>query len=148
MEPTIEDRVSTFLASLSTLSLATIGIHGEPHLADLFFASDADLKAYFVSSPDSRHTQNLARDRRVAVSIHRQTWDWREIAGLQMEGTVEMLEQPIQREEAWMLYKAKFPFVENFADEIARSHWYRFSPRWIRMIDNRLGFGHREEFRV
>ncbi len=115
-------------------------------MADLFFSSDPALKAYFVSSPDSRHAQNLSRDPRAAVSIHGATWDWREITGLQMEGAVERLDQHIQRERAWTLYKAKFPFVEDFVDEIARSCWYRFTPRWIRMIDNRLGFGHREEF--
>lgn len=148
MEAKFRDRVERILTDRSTLSLATAGLQGEPHLADLFFSSDPSLKSYFVSNPDSRHAQDLALDPRASISVHVDTWDWREIAGLQMEGSVEMLEQADRRERAWALYKAKFPSVEDFADEIARSRWYCFTPRWIRIIDNRLGFGHREEYRV
>lgn len=148
MEAKFRDRVDKILTDRSTLSLATAGFQGEPCLADLFFCSDPSLKAYFVSSPDSRHAQNLATDPRASISVHVDTWDWREIAGLQMEGAVEMLEQADPQARAWRLYKAKFPFVEDFADEIARSRWYCFTPRWIRIIDNRLGFGHREEYRI
>ncbi len=148
METKFRDHVDGILRDRSTLSLATVRSRGEPHLADLFFSSDSSLKLYFVSSPDSRHAKNLALNPRASISVHVDTWDWRAIAGLQMQGAVEMLDQADPQARAWTLYKAKFPFVVDFADEIARSRWYCFTPRWIRVIDNRLGFGHREEFQV
>jgi uncharacterized protein YhbP (UPF0306 family) len=75
-------------------------------------------------------------------------WSWNEIAGMQMEGPVSAIPAGPKRGAAWETYKAKFPFVVDVEDAVSRSHFYRFTPRWVRLIDNRVRFGYREEFTV
>jgi uncharacterized protein len=119
---------------------------GLPQAAPLFFAAAADGSLIFVSGAGNRHSLNIAANENAAVTIYGDTWNWNEIVGMQMEGSVRMIPAGPERNAAWDTYKAKFPFVVNFEDEVARSHFYRFTPRWVRLIDNRARFGYKEEF--
>src|SRR3974377_404776 len=86
--------ISAFLKKQTTLVLATIDREAMPAAASLFFASDDALNLYWVSGEKSRHSQNLERVSHVAVTIHHETWDWRDIHGVQMEGVARRLIQP------------------------------------------------------
>lgn len=140
------ERLYRFLATRSTLTLATIGPDGAPLAAPLFFAADQSLNLYFVSSPDSRHSLALATRLHVAVSVYTETWDWREIQGLQMEGTARSLARAA-RDAALAVYTAKFPFVAGMRPLLDASTFHSIAPDWIRWIDNTRGFGYREEWR-
>jgi len=138
--------VATFLKKQSTLTIATVDREAWPQAASLFFVSDEALNVYWVSGEKSRHSQNLERVNHVAVTIHHETWDWRDIHGVQIEGTTRRLIDPDETDRAWALFRDKFPFTAEFTDQIARSAFYALSPRWVRLIDNSKYFGHREEF--
>jgi uncharacterized protein YhbP (UPF0306 family) len=137
-------RIADYLAGHTTLTLATVGPDGSPQAAPLFYASDEVLNLIFLSSPDSRHSRNLARDPHAAAAIYDETWEWQAIRGLQVEGQVERLEGAA-REEAEALYRAKYPFVVAFAQQIEASAFYRLRPRWLRYLDNSVAFGWRAE---
>ncbi len=138
-------QMSRLLAAQSTLTLSTAGSSGQPMAASLFFAADSQLNLVWTSSVKSRHSLNLARDPRAAVTIHAAVWSWRDIGGVQLEGEA----RPIAPGPAWQsaleLYLAKFPFAKDFEAELARGAFYRFAPRWGRLIDNSQGFGYKEE---
>jgi uncharacterized protein YhbP (UPF0306 family) len=138
-------RLAEFLAAQSTLSLATLGAGGQPESASLFFAADTDLRLYWLSSGHSRHSQNLARQPAVAVTIHNQTWSWTEITGVQMQGPAVLVPAGEAWHAAWSLYLAKFSFASQMEAEVRKSNFYVLTADWIRLIDNRLGFGHKEE---
>jgi uncharacterized protein YhbP (UPF0306 family) len=140
-------KVRRYLASHSTLTLATVNPAGQPEAAPLFFAVDDDT-LIFLSGAKSRHSANVAAEGRAAVAVYGETWDWREIAGLQMEGIVSLVPAGHGRARAWEVYKAKFPFVVEFETEVSRSEFYRFEPHWIRLIDNSVSFGFREEINL
>ncbi len=136
------------LADHTTLTLATVGPDGEPQAADLYYAETDDLTLYFVSATDSRHAANVARDPRVAVTIHATSAHWREIRGLQMEGLCHRVTGG-ERTRAWARYTAKFPFVLTdpaLFRALSRAALYRITPHWLRWIDNRAGLGHRQEW--
>ncbi|MFI5279920.1 MAG: pyridoxamine 5'-phosphate oxidase family protein [Gemmatimonadales bacterium] len=135
-------------AKYSTLTLATTTASGLPQAAPLFFAAAVDGSLIFVSGAESRHSLNIAATGTAAVTMYGDTWSWNEIAGAQMEGSVSAIPAGPERDAAWDTYKAKFPFVAEFADEVSRSNFYRFTPRWVRLIDNSVRFGYREEFTV
>src|SRR5690606_29103112 len=82
----LRERVLAFLGEHHVMTLSTVGAGG-PWAAAVFYAHE-DLRLYFLSSPTSRHAENLARDARVAVTIQRDYDDWPGIRGLQLEGTV------------------------------------------------------------
>ena len=77
--------LSAFLKKHTTLVIATVDREAWPQAASLFYASDDALNLYWVSGEKSRHSQNLERVSRVAVAIHNETWDWRDIHGVQIE---------------------------------------------------------------
>lgn len=143
METTIE-KARRFWMEHSTMTLATVSAHGLPQAAPLFYAADDDT-LIFVSGSKSRHSLNLAANGKAAAVIFNETWSWLEIAGLQMEGGVSVIPVGAARERAWAVYRAKFPFVDEFQADVSRSEFYRFAPGWIRWIDNSVTFGHKEE---
>ena len=44
------------------------------------------------------------------------------------------------------LYKLRFPFIGQLKSVLHASSLYQFSPEWMRIIDNREGFGIHFEF--
>jgi hypothetical protein len=148
MNESINHQKSTlinFLQSHSTLTLATVDGDGQPMAASLFFVADEDLNVYWVSGPNSRHSINVSRRARAALTVHAETWSWADIAGVQMEGEVSIVPAGAEWEYVWGLYRAKFPFAQDFEAEVSRSNFYRFTPRWARWMDNAHGFGYKEE---
>lgn len=139
-----------FLAGQSTLALATAGERdGRPQVVPLFFASDDDFNLYWISSPDSRHSANIADWNDVAVTIFAQTWEWTGIKGVQIEGVATPVTGDDERARALAIYRAKFPFVtDKFAALIEQSTLYALRPRWLRWLDNARHFGYKQEFRL
>lgn len=138
--------VAAFLKKHTTLTLATVDREAWPQAASVFYTSDEALNVYWVSGEKSRHSQNLERVSRIAVTIHNETWDWRDIHGVQIDGQARRVIDPDETDRAWALFRDKFPFTAEFTDQIARSSFYVLKPQWLRLIDNSKYFGHREEF--
>jgi uncharacterized protein YhbP (UPF0306 family) len=99
---------------------------------------------YFFSEETSQHSQDVAQDPRAAAAIYPECHDWREIRGLQLRGNVRRVDRGPEWEAAWALYAAKFPFVGELKDAVARNTLYVFEPNWVRLVDNRKGFGFKE----
>ena len=138
--------IISFLKKHTTLVIATVNREALPQAASVFFVCDDALNLYWVSGEKSRHSQNLERVAQVAVAIFHETWDWRDIHGVQIEGQARRLIDPDETDRAWALFRDKFPFTSEFTDQIARSAFYVLTPKWIRLVDNSKYFGHREEF--
>ena len=138
-------RLFHFLAAHNTLTLATVGPGGEPHAAALFYAFTPDLHLIFLSEPDTLHARHIGPGAAVAVTIQADGQDWRRITGLQMHG----MARPAS-DAARQIYLARFPFIartETLARALKNSRFYEITPAWARLIDNSLGFGHKQEWR-
>ena len=149
MSAALRSRIEAFLQEHHVMSLATSGPEG-PWSAAVFYANDG-LTLYFVSAPGSRHSRDIEASGRAAATIHRDVGDWREIRGIQLEGEAARVDGT-ERATALARYGRKFPLIANLASApleiaaaMARVEWYRLSPRRVRLVDNTLGFGHREE---
>jgi uncharacterized protein YhbP (UPF0306 family) len=128
------------------MTVATAGLDGQPHAAAVYFACDEDLNFYFFSDLDSQHSQDIKTDGRAAAAIYPECRDWQEIRGLQLRGTIRGVDQGAAWEQGWDCYLAKFPFVSELRGVVARNQLYVFNPIWIRFIDNRVGFGFKQEW--
>lgn len=147
--------VRQFLQNQSTLTLATVSSQDGPAAADLYYVADDSLNLYFLSEPGARHARNLIADPRVAATIHPQTWDWKGIKGVQLEGICVPLEAPSERAAALARYGRKYPFVEAITASglrsflhttLSRHGMYRITPQWLRWLDNSVAFGHKQEW--
>jgi uncharacterized protein YhbP (UPF0306 family) len=136
------------LLRLSTMSLSTVGPEGAPHAAPLYFAADERMRLFFFSSPNSQHGNNLAQSPVAAASIYPECQDWRDIHGLQLRGEVSRVPAGAAWVQGWGIYLAKFPFVAPLKEIIAQNRLYAFRPFWIRLVDNRQGFGNKEEWEL
>ncbi|MDT3737209.1 MAG: pyridoxamine 5'-phosphate oxidase family protein [Denitratisoma sp.] len=152
MSAPLRSRVLAFLGEHHVMTLSTVGTDG-PWAAAVFYAHD-DLKLYYLSSPTSRHAEHLAADPRAAATIQRDYDDWPGIRGLQLEGTVrEVAREDEARVRA--LYQERYPLIGGGAgvprkllEALDKIRWYEFVPKDIHLIDNTLGFAHREHLPV
>lgn len=149
MNAALHERVHQVLREHHVLTLATRD--GESVWAAALFYAHEGLDLYFLSRPGTRHALNLVRAPQAAVTIQRDYDDWPRIVGLQAEGLVVQLDGD-ERAHARAVYAAKFPFVGRLgaapaaiAEALNRVHWYRFTPQRLYLVDNSLGFGHRDE---
>ena len=140
----MRDQALAYLAAHNVMTLATQSVWA----AAVFYAS-RDFTLYFVSSPQSRHALDLAREPRVAAAIHEDYRDWQAIRGIQLSGTVERLEGA-ERDAALACYRDKFDFLKNPAaalvpvlNALGKAACYRLTPDDIYFIDNSAGFGTR-----
>jgi uncharacterized protein YhbP (UPF0306 family) len=141
-------RLKQFLAAHTTLTLATLAEDGRPQAAPLFYAELDDLSLIFISESKVRHSQNVAHDSRVAVTVYDDGQQWQTIRGLQLEGVCAALSGEAA-EIAQTTYLAKYPFIATdpfLAGLLQKVTFYKISPTWLRLIDNSQGFGHKEEF--
>ena len=148
----LRSRVADFLASLTTITLATVDQHGEPCAAAVYFAHDENLNLYFLSAKSTVHSANLLAHPHVAGTVYEEHQEWRSLRGLQLKGVaapVEFLELP----HAAAVYTKKYPFVSlatrgspaELLKAMASATLWKLTPIWIRMTDNSRGFGFKEE---
>jgi uncharacterized protein len=147
-------RIASFLAGHTTLSLATIGDDGEPAVAAIFYAHDAALNLFFLSELRTAHGRNLAARPIVAGAIQDDGQDWRTIRGLQLRGRAEPV-AATGLPHAMAVYGRKYLFLASLfagADgpgilrgPLARARFYVLRPAWLRLVDNTVSFGHKEE---
>ena len=125
----------------------------------MFFASDHDLRLYFVSDHRTRHGREMAANSLVAGAVNPDCDNWGEVRGVQLEGRVEVVDG-VQRLAALKTYLAKFPDVramferprdrneETIGQRLKAANFYRLTPDWLRLIDNSRWFGYKEELRL
>jgi uncharacterized protein YhbP (UPF0306 family) len=149
-------RAQDFCNTVSTMTLATCN-EGLPWAATVFFAADSKFNLFFVSDYRTRHGRDMAANEQVAATINPECDNWHDVAGLQIRGTVSIIEG-LERAKALALYFKKFPqidalfakpegeYEETIAARLKAANFYRIKPEMIRVIDNDKGFGYREEF--
>jgi uncharacterized protein YhbP (UPF0306 family) len=138
------ERALDYPATHRVMTLATHG-PGGPWAAAVFYANDG-FALYFLSSPLSRHGRNLAAQAEVAATVQEDYADWREIKGIQLEGTVREL-SGAEEISARKLYGQKFPVVAKTASApvaidaaLARVRWYRLAATRAYFVDNSASF--------
>jgi uncharacterized protein len=137
--------VRALLDETTTMVLATHMPDGTPRATPVFFAADSSLRLVFLSDPKSVHSLNLTRLPEASAAVYPEEADWRRLRGLQMQGRAEAL-AGAQADDARHIYAQRFPFVNQLAEALAASQIYAFRPSWVRLIDNRRGFGFQQEW--
>jgi uncharacterized protein YhbP (UPF0306 family) len=144
----MDETVRDLLADRTTLTLASAGENG-PWAADVYFVR-VGTGLYFHSSPESRHSREFQADPRAAGTVHADAKGWRDIRGLQLEGTVTEVESKAEKARAVAAYLLKFPFAaEVFARKglAGKVRIYKLTPSLVLLIANSEKFGERIEIR-
>jgi hypothetical protein len=149
----MRDRLVAFLRDHQVLTLAVAGNDGAPYAAALFYAVDDELNFYVVSDPGTVHGRAMLNDGRVAGTVQRDRQSWQEAAGVQFTGRCRRL-TGAERVRGWAVFMGRFGFLREvklagigeLAAALAKIDLWRIEPSWIRLIENKRGFGHKEEW--
>lgn len=108
---------------------------------------DDDLDFYVVTDPATRQGLAMARAGRVAGTIQRDRQRWQEIRGVQFTGQCVQL-TGAERVAGWALFLQQFALagVAELAPAFAKIVLWKIMPDWVRLTDNRHGFGHKAEW--
>ncbi len=131
----IDPRILKFVSRHHVLTLATCH-KNEPYTASCFYTWSDDLQMFiFTSDPETRHASYLKVQKRAAGTIALETKIIGKIRGIQFTGDVFELENN-ELEIGRKAYLKRFPYAI-----VMKTHFWGFSPDFIKMTDNRLGFG-------
>jgi len=145
----VRERLLRFLREHQVLTLAVNEADASAYAAALFYVVDDDLRLYVVTDTATRHGRAMVSNPCVAGTIQRDRQQWHEIRGVQFRGLCRQLSGTAQG-AGWQMYSARFPFLLQpdaiLTRELANTAMWRIEPTWMRLIDNRSGFGHKEEW--
>lgn len=150
----LEKAIQYYMATHNTISLASLGEDG-PHAATVFYVNQG-WDIFYLSSPMSKHSQNLSRNPKVAATINEDYDNWLIIKGIQLHGVVEQVGSLRDNIALARAYIKKFPAVADFflaphklgehvMEKVSRVRFYKLIPHQIYFINNEIGFGHRDE---
>ncbi len=137
------EELQRLLDSEWTMVLAVALASGGTHSAPLYFVRGDGLALYWLSSPESLHSREIGRTGLASAAVFRRSARWTGLRGAQLRGAASRVRKNSALIEK---YKAKFRLGEELDLVISRSRLYRLEPRWIRLIDNRRGFGWNQEW--
>jgi len=133
-----DPRILTFIGEHHILTLA-ISRDNLPYCATCYYVWQPGQNRFlFTSDPDTRHVRDLVEGQnpRVAGTIALETRIVGKIRGIQFTGIME----PVGGEE---LKPARAAYLKRFpvARLMPALHLWSLTPDFIKMTDNRLGFG-------
>ena len=111
----LERTVIEYMDSFTTMTLASC-MEERPWAAAVFYARQGwDL--VFFSSPASLHSGMFAANPRAAAAIQGDYKGWKEIKGLQMDGTVIRISGARAKAKATATYLRRYPFVKELLSD-------------------------------
>jgi uncharacterized protein YhbP (UPF0306 family) len=93
----------------------------------------------------------------VAVTIQEDYHDWRKIKGIQLEGSVALVDSVAAKAKAMAIYAGKYPDIIRLFTNPASGLFYKaffkvkfycVAPQKLFFIDNEQGFGKRQELAI
>ena len=130
-----DSKIITFLKKHHVLTLATVS-GDQPWVANCFYAfMEEEMSFVFTSGLETRHIQEVSRNKKVAGNVVLETSIVGKIQGIQFSGTRELAEGEVL-EKVKPAYLKRFPFAALMDTTL----WI-LPVDYLKMTDNRLGFG-------
>jgi len=131
----IDERIVRFFRKHHVLTIAT-SVNNEPWCANCFYVYLEDENALvFTTDPETRHGKEFLKNRLIAGSVVLETPVIGRIRGIQFQGIVSEPEGETA-EKSKRSYLKRFP-VAMLMD----THLWIVELTYIKMTDNRMGFG-------
>jgi uncharacterized protein len=129
--PSTLEKIAAFVREHHVMTLATAQ-GGLPYATPLFYAYDAQRNRFiFASGIETEHAKQMLETPAVAAGIALETDTVGKIRGLQCTGGVIAADDTDIK-----CYFARFPYARPM-----RPTLWRLEPAWMKLTDNRLGFG-------
>jgi hypothetical protein len=131
----IDQKFIDFIKQHHVLTLATAA-GSQPYCCNCFYSYDETRNIFVVkTNENTRHTQELQQNPRVALSIVLETEEIGKIQGLQITGKAVFYDGE-QLRDATKNYIKRFPYAVLKPGETLA-----IEPDYMKLTDNRFGFG-------
>lgn len=149
-----KDTILKCLAQTEYMCLATQDIHGA-WVSPVYYAWDDALNLYFISMPDARHMQAIAKHKQISVAIYNTTQNTQgDVIGLQLSGDAHLVTDENDIRHAFEVYfkRALGRTDIMYGDKIDTPYAYnpawqfvKFTPQQIWLFDSKHYGDHRQE---
>ena len=130
-----EKRVIEFINEHHVLTLAT-SVENSPWCANCFYVYLEEENCFvFTSDDNTKHVQDVLENSKVAGSVALETNTVGKIRGIQFSGIMEKPGKDFMK-KAKKAYLKRFPYAV-----LMKTSLWIITPNYIKMTDNRLGFG-------
>lgn len=130
----VKTRIIEILEKTHLMSLATLDNVGI-WVSDVIFIYDENLNIYWMSNPETRHSQSILKEKRVAGTITFSTKSKEVNLGIQFSGIAEKIEGPRFDLAVKHLVKRGYPKPNENEDVLRGDSWYVLTPTVIDLID-------------
>lgn len=131
----LDKKIIEFIKEHHVLTLA-VTKNNIPYCANCFYAFDEEnKKLIFTSDETTRHISDTTNNSSVAGSIVLETKQVGKIQGIQFNGKIEEITDTYYK-KANKLYLKRFPYAI-----LKTTSLWSVELKYIKMTDNRLGFG-------
>lgn len=142
--------IKKYLGQGRVMQIATVD-GGNPWICTVYFVADDDQNLYWLSLPDRRHSQEIARHSRVAIAIPVKVEQ--PVIGLQAEGTASVVTDTRRIADVMRLYAGRYnsgkDFLDNFIAGKNQHVLYQFTPESISLFDEvTFGDGKRRDWQL
>lgn len=144
MDASLQRKILAILDQHRVMTVATLRADGWPQATTVGYANEG-LTLYFLCGLDSQKAANIARDKRVSLTVDHDTDQVMKITGLSMAAYAEPVLDHSEGEKIMRLLMAKYapqkslPLTMPKPEEV---RLYRVKPVVISVLDYTKGFGH------
>jgi len=121
----VEKVIREYLHQVVHLSLGTSS-NNVPWVCEVHFAFDQDLNLYFRSLTSRRHSQEIAKNSKVAGNIIRQHKLEDRVLGVYFEGSAKLLEKGEEQNNAFKCINERLLAGDDILEEATHSDGHQF----------------------
>jgi len=132
-----------FLNSNNLMTLATA--NPKPWVATVYYAYDRGFNLYFVSSPNSKHSHDIEKNKNVAIAIYDSHIKNSESkTGIQLQGSAQQIKGWERTSKMLQIWHKSAPGMEdvvnikNMKEKVISSRVYKIEPRFIKFFNQKL----------
>ena len=135
MEKIIDKKIIDFIKKHHVLALATSD-NNKPYCSTMFYVYSEEENIFiFTSENKTKHVKDFLNNKYVAGAIALETSIVGKIQGIQFTGTIKQPDESL-------LKKMKHKYIKRFpVAAFTKLDLWAFEPDYMKLTDNRLGFG-------
>jgi uncharacterized protein YhbP (UPF0306 family) len=138
MDVILKRKIIEILDQNRIMTVATNRPDGWPQATTVGYVN-IGLTLYFLCGAQSQKAENIARDKRISLTIDHDVSDPAEIKGLSMAVEAQLLQSPAEISKALSLFPSEYEFRTM---NLYRVLVFRVTPKVLSVIDYSVGFGH------
>jgi len=136
----LKNLIESYIKDQKLVQIATLN-DNQPWISSVFYLCDSDLNLYWISLPDTRHSQHILNNLNTAATVVALGEAGKDIAAVQMEGNSVIVNDKKEIEEIIIQYCKLYNRGDKWLDEYLAGEnphkLYKFTPKSYELFDTK-----------